>query len=52
MKKVYIQPEAQLLSLAALEDFLAASPDLEGETNPSWGDENVGGGGDDYNKWA
>lgn len=46
MKKAYIQPEAELLTLSSLEDFLTAST---GEDTPGeWGDENVGGGGNDY----
>ena len=52
MKKAYIQPEVELLSLAALEDFLEAST---GESTPGeWGDENVGSGGNDYSdsKWG
>ena len=32
MKKTYIQPEAELLSLASLEDFLDASPVASDET--------------------
>ena len=47
MKKAYIQPEAQLLSLASLEDFLVGSTDTE--TDSDWGDQ----GGDDYGDiWA
>ncbi len=49
MKKAYIQPEAQLLSLASLEDFLVSSPDKpETDTDTDWGNE----GGDDYDEWA
>lgn len=38
MRKAYIQPEAELLSLALLEDFLSAS------TEPSDDDVTVNGG--------
>ncbi|MBQ1187262.1 MAG: hypothetical protein IIX54_06225 [Clostridia bacterium] len=36
MKKAYIQPEAEILSLASLDDFLAAS------TSSDAGDEFIG----------
>ena len=39
MKKAYIQPEVELLSLASLEDFLEASPVTSDETvgdNENW----------------
>ena len=52
MKKAYIQPEAQLFSLASLEDFLDAS--TSSTTPGEWGDENVGDGGNDFEddgKW-
>lgn len=51
MKKAYIQPEVELLSLASFEDFLDASQ--TSSTDPSWGDENVGDGGNDFeDKWS
>lgn len=48
MKKAYIQPEAELLSLASLEDFLDAS--TSSTTPGEWGNE----GGDDFadDKWS
>ena len=57
MKKVYFQPEIELLTISALEDFLIASPGDDerydgGDANDSW----IGGGvsGDDGltgNEW-
>ena len=48
MKKAYIQPEAELLSLASLEDFLDAS--TTSSTPDEWGD----GDGNDFedSKWS
>ncbi len=50
MKKAYIQPEIELLSVSALEDFLIASPSqgtyikTEGDADNSWNNAN----GDDF----
>jgi hypothetical protein len=51
MKKAYIQPEIELLTVSALEDFLIASPsqgsslEVDGEgANDSW----LGGNDDDF----
>ena len=46
MKKAYIQPEAEILSLASLEDFLVGSTD--GETGEGWEE----GDGDDFDQWG
>lgn len=58
MKKAYIQPEIELLTVSALEDFLVASPAqgtvVEGgaETDDTWLDDgnNYAPGNDD--EWA
>lgn len=52
MKKAYIQPEAELLTLSSLEDFLNGSTTVPGG---SAGDDFAGGtDGDDFDKdpWA
>lgn len=50
MRKAYIQPEAELLSLALLEDFLTASSDnsdiTAGDSNST--ENNPGGAGDGW----
>lgn len=45
MKKVYIQPEAELLNLAILEDFLNCSPDTSADVD----DNTIQGEGDPEN---
>ena len=47
MKKTYIQPEAKLISLASMEDFLDASTDSV-STPSSWVGDGVGDGGDGF----
>ena len=47
MKKTYIQPEVELISLASMEDFLDASTDSV-STPGSWGEDGVGDGGDGF----
>lgn len=52
MRKAYIQPEIEVLSLASLNDFLngtdASMPEADGDVNT----ENQGtGGGDEWEKW-
>ncbi len=49
MRKAYIQPEAELISLASLEDFLdTASKDGDG-TGSDWeGNEEIDQGGNEY----
>ena len=54
MKKVYIQPEIELLTVSALEEFLIASPAQGtvvegGKTNDDWVDD---GDNDNYDEWA
>ena len=46
MKKAYIQPEAEILSLASLEDFLTASTGKD--TGDGWEE----GDGDDFDRWG
>ncbi len=48
MKKVYFQPEIELLTISALEDFLIDSPGDDerydgGEANDSWIDGETSG---------
>lgn len=45
MKKAYIQPDVQILSLAALEDFLV------GSTSESVGDDIVDNENTDHDDW-
>lgn len=47
MKKTYIQPEVELISLASMEDFLDASPGSV-STPGSWGGDGVGDNGDGF----
>ncbi len=52
MRKVYIQPEIEVLSLASLTDFLmgtnASMPDADGDID----EDNQGtGGGDEWEEW-
>ena len=37
MRKFYVQPKAELLSLTSLEDFLLLSPDLDEEDDNEMG---------------
>lgn len=46
MKKAYIQPEAEILSLASLDDFLV------GSTTGEAGDDIVGDGDDWDDDWT
>lgn len=57
MKKMYFQPEIELLTISALEDFLIASPgDDERIEGGAAGDNWLGGGNDfvggDHDEWA
>lgn len=46
MRKFYIQPEAELLNLALLEDFLAASNDEPTDEDVTIGGNGTVGGGE------
>lgn len=55
MKKVYVQPELELLKLSASNEFLVGSPDdgIEGpEANDSWLEGGNGDGYGDPDIWA
>lgn len=53
MRKAYIQPEAELLSLALLEDFLSNSSDPSDEDVTINGDSNgVEGGNTNLDGWT